>query len=530
MNRLLLLIHIVLLLISCSENDKGSNKKVFRYNTTNGISSLDPAFARNQDNIWACNLLYNGLVQTDSNLQIIPSIATHWLVSDSGKKYTFKLNRNVYFHPSAVFKNGHGRQVVAKDFEYSLRRIYDTQTASPGAWIFNDKIKENGIYAVDDSTLVIELKFAFPPFLGMLTMPYCFVVPKEAVDYYGRDFGTHPVGTGPFLFKEWYDGVKLNLIKNQNYFEFQDENRLPYLDAVSISFIQSKQTDFLEFTQGRLDMFNSIESSFKDELLTPEGTLQPKYQGAFSLIKSPFLNTEYLAFNLSDNVNSITKDIHFRRALNYAIDRKTMMRFLRNNIGEPALSGFIPKGLPGYSDTVYYPFNLAKAKEELNKSEYVKGTALTLYTTNDYQDLCLYIQKQAAAIGITIKVETLPSSLIKTEKSQGKLAFFRASWIADYPDAENYLSCFLSSNKAPNGPNYTFFDNSLYDKLYSTSLNEIDVEKRIQLFKRMNQLLMENAVVLPLFYDQSLRLYQNSISGIYTDALNSLNLKYVQKN
>jgi oligopeptide transport system substrate-binding protein len=529
MNRLLLLIHIILLLISCSDGKKNSDKKVFRYNTTNGISSLDPAFARNQDNIWACNLLFNGLVQTDSNLQIKPAIATHWLISDSGKKYTFNINRNVYFHNNEVFKNGQGRQVIAQDFAYSLNRIIDAKTASPGAWIFNDKITENGIYAVDDSTLVIELKFAFPPFLGMLTMPYCFVVPHEAIDKWGRDFGTHPVGTGPFVFKEWFDGVKLNLLKNNNYFEFDESHQLPYVEAVSISFIQSKQTEFLEFTQGRLDMFNSIESSFKDELLTAEGTLQPKYYGAFALIKAPFLNTEYLAFNLGNSPNSLSNDIHFRKALHLAIDRKTMMHFLRNNVGEPALAGFLPKGLPGFEDTIFYPLNLEKAQLELDQSSYKKGDFITLHTTKDYQDLCLFIQKQAASIGIVIKVENLPSSMIKTEKSQGKLAFFRASWIADYPDAENYLSCFLSSNKAPNGPNYTFFDNSYYDQLYKESLNENDVEKRMAIFKKMNRLLMENAVVLPLFYDQSLRLYQNNISGIYSDALNSLNLKYVQK-
>ena len=529
MNRLLLFIHIILLLISCSSDEHNSNKKVFKYNATNGISSLDPAFARNQDNIWACNLLYNGLVQTDSLLNVKPAIAKRWMISDSGTKYTFFLHHNVYFHPSLVFKNGQGRKVIAQDFVYSLNRIYDPKTASPGAWIFNDKIKDHGIYAVNDTTLVIELKFAFPPFLGMLTMPYCFVVPYEAIDKWGRDFGTHPVGTGPFVFKEWYDGVKLNLLRNENYFEYQGIRRLPFIDAVSVSFIQSKQTEFLEFTQGRLDMFNSIESSFKDELLTAEGTLQPKYQGVFSLIKSPFLNTEYLAFNVGNSPSPLTKDIHFRKAIQYAIDRKTMMRYLRNNVGEPALAGFIPRGLPGFMDTIFYPYNLEKAKSELNQSSYSKGDFITLHTTKDYQDLCLYIQKQAALIGIVIKVETLPSSLIKTEKSTGKLALFRASWIADYPDAEKYLSCFLSGNKAPNGPNYTFFENVRFDQLYLLSLKENNTEKRIAIFKNMNQLLMEDAVVLPLYYDQSLRLYQNNISGVYTDALNSLNLKYVQK-
>jgi peptide/nickel transport system substrate-binding protein len=506
---------------------------VFRYNAPNGISSLDPAFARNQDNIWACGLLFNGLVQTDSLLNPVPAIAKSWEISDSGRSYIFHLRTDVRFHNHQVFKNGQGRKVLAADFVYSFNRILDPATASPGAWIFNGKIAENGFEALNDSTLVIHLIQSFPPFLGMLSMPYCFVVPNEAIDAYGKDFGTRPIGTGPFVFKEWYDGVKLILHKNRNYFEKKNGVSLPLLDAVSISFIESRQTEFLEFIQGNLDMFGGLESSFKDEFLTRKGTIQPKYRDKIQLVLSPYLNTEYLAFNLdttSSGGQGGVRNIHFRRAINYAIDRPAMMNYLRNNIGIPALQGFIPAGMSAFDTTKNgFRYNPEMAKAELALSGYNPTEKLILHTNKDYLDLCLFIQKQLQEIGIHCAVEVMPSSLMKTEKSAGRLAFFRGSWIADYPDAENYLSCFTSENKAPNGPNYTRFQNTSFDKLYQQSLTQTNDSLRMNLYHQMDDLIIDAAAIAPLFYDQSVRLYQKNVSGIYSDALNSLNLKYVRK-
>ncbi len=531
MNRLLVLIHIAFMLISCSNQPNLNDKKAFKYNASNGITSLDPAFARNQDNIWACNLLFNGLVQTDSLLHVIPAIAKSWEISKDGLQYTFHLRDSVFFHRNKVFKKGQSRKVVAGDFVYSFNRIIKPETASPGAWIFNGRIEKDGFKAPNDHTFVILLTKPFPPLLGMLTMPYCFVVPKEAVALYGKDFGLHPVGTGPFVFKEWHESIKLNLLKNEGYFESSAARPIPQLDAISISFIQSKHTEFMELIQGRLDMLNGIESSFKDEVLTPDGRLQDRYAKDFYLVKSSFLNTEYLAFQVNEGANkSIVTDVHFRKALHYAIDRKQIVRYLRNNVGVPANGGFIPAGIPGYDESANeYPFDLTKAKEELAKSAYKKGQKVTLYTTKDYLDICLLVQKQAESIGIAMKVEVLPSSLLKTEKSEGRLEMFRASWIADYPDAENYLSCFITSNKAPAGPNYTRFSSALYDSIYTQSLLVTDDHERIVLYQKMNQMLTSSSVIIPLFYDQSIRIYRKNIRNMQHDALNSLNLKYAEK-
>ncbi|MDO5760974.1 MAG: ABC transporter substrate-binding protein, partial [Bacteroidota bacterium] len=230
----------VLFFLSCSKKDVESDKQIFRYNEISNISSLDPAFAKDQAMIWADNQIYNGLLQLDSNLDIQPCIAKSYEISEDGLLYTFHLRNDVYFHKNPCFNNL-TRKVTAEDFVYSFNRIVSEKVASPGLWIFKNVAKTNNSYAflaINDSTLQIRLENAFAPFLGLLTMPYAFVVPKEAVEYYGDDFRKNPVGTGAFYFKYWKEGVKLVLLRNENYFE-KDKNgkQLPYLDAVNISFI-----------------------------------------------------------------------------------------------------------------------------------------------------------------------------------------------------------------------------------------------------------------------------------------------------
>jgi ABC-type transport system substrate-binding protein len=524
MNRFFIVIHISLVLISCQKESNNSDKHIFRYNSATGITSLDPAFARTQENIRTVNQLFNGLVSLDSNLNIVPDLAQRWTISENGLLYTFHLRNDVFFHNDPVFKNV-PRRLKAQDFVYSFGRLLDPKVASDGAWIFNGVVNdEQPFLAINDSTFQIQLKKPFAPFLSMLTMAYCYVVPREAVEHYKKDFGKHPVSTGLFKFGNWQDGIRLNLIRSENYF---DTTVTTNIDAISVSFIQSKQTELLEFLQGNLSIFSGLESSYKDEVLNANGSLNPKYAKQFQLVKSPFLNTEYLAFNLEDKQSPLY-DKNLRKAMSLAIDREVMVKYLRNSIGTPALGGFIPKGLPMFSDSLLLP-NLTLAKSYLEQSSY-SGEEVTLTTTKDYLDLCILAQKNLADIGINIKVDVVPSSLLKQQKSSGKLAFFRSSWIADYPDGENYLACFYSKNKAPNGPNYTRFSNERFDELYLQLVQESAPEKRNKIAKQMEKIMLDECPFILLFYDESFWLHRNEVKGITINSLNHLSLKNVVLN
>ncbi len=531
------------LLTACSPKHTNDTRSVFRYNATQGITSLDPAFARTQNNIWAVHQIFNGLVQLDDSLRIKPSIAYRWEISEDGKTLRFFLRNDIYFHDHPVFPNGKGRRVIAADFEYSLARILDPRLASPGVWVFNmvntNKPGTNkGFKAESDSVFVIHLNAPFPAFIGILTMPYCYVLPKEAIEYFGNEFRRNPVGTGPFYFKLWHEGEKLVLRRNENYFEYDlDSVRLPYLDAVAVTFIKDKQSEFLEFILGNLDFISGVHASYKDELLTRDGELRPKYEDKIKMYTQPYLNTEYLGILVDTskaNVkNSPLKIREIRQAINYGFDRVKMMKNLRNNLGTPALQGFIPQGLPSFSTEVRgYYYNPGRARQLLIRAGFPGGKGLDeilLTSTSDYLDLFEFIQHELAHIGIKIRIEVSPGATFREGVAHSRLNFFRGSWIADYPDAENYLALFYSKNFSPGGPNTTHFSNPEFDRLYEKSFTLTDDEERFALYRKMDQLIMDEAVVVPLYYDKVVRFTGKNISGISPNPLNLLNLKYVRK-
>lgn len=521
---------LILVLLSCnSKSNSSKDHLVFRYNEHKNIGSLDPAFSKDLADIWATHQLFNGLVQMDDQLNVKPCIAKNWTITDSAKTYTFNLRNDVYFHKHELFKKDSTRIVNATDFEFSFNRLKDESLASPGSWVLN---KVESFSAVNDSIFQIKLKQAFPAFLGLLTMKYCSVVPKEIIEYYGNDFRSHPIGTGPFKFKRWEENIKLVFRRNNNYFELdKDGIALPHLEAIAITFLPDKQSEFLQFAQGNIDFVSGLDASYKDEILTAEGKLREIYATNVNMIRGPYLNTEYLAFFMQTEVSEI-QSLKLRRAINSGFDRKKMMTYLRNGIGIPANGGFIPKGLPGFDDSIGFNYQPEIAKQLV--SEFIKETGnknpeVTLTTTSNYLSYCEFIQRELQKIGLQINVDVIPASSLKDAKANGQIDFFRASWIADYPDAENYLSLYYSKNFAPNGPNYTHFNNVVFDNIYEAAYLETDPEKRALLYTKMDSLVMASAPIVPLFYDEVTRFTRKNIHGLGINATNLLELKSVRK-
>jgi len=528
------------MLSSCSSSDKNQHQTVFNLNLDEGLTSLDPAFCRNHNTIWMDNQIYNGLVQIDDSLKTSPCIAKSWDISADGKIYTFHLRNDVTFQDDPHFKNGVGRKVVAADFAYSFSRLIDPKVASSGSWIFSDKVVgKEAFQVVDDTTFRITLKQPFAPFISMLTAQYCSVVPHEVVDFYGKDFRSHPVGTGPFSFKYWKEGEILVLLKNPKYWEKDNKGRqLPYLDAIRATFIDDKQTAFMEFIKKNLDFFNDIDGSYRDDILTKSGHITSKYKGKFVLSTGPYLNTLYLGM-LVDTTLPIVKHsplriLKIRQAINYAIDKQKLVKYLRNNLSTPGTQGFVPKGMPGFSDEVKgYSYNPAKVRRLLAEAGYPEGKNLpiiTLTTTVLYHNLIEYIQGELENAGIKTKIEVTQGASLREMVAKNSINFFYGTWIADYPDAENYLSLFYSKNKIPFGPNYTGFSNARFDQLFEQAYNVKSDAERYALYHQMDQVIMDNAPVVVLYYDKRVNLYQNNISGYSLNAQNLLTLKRVRKN
>jgi oligopeptide transport system substrate-binding protein len=533
----LFIFSLSIVVFSCTSHQH-PDKNIFHYNESSGLASLDPAFAKNKQVMWAVHQLYNTLIEIDSNMQMAASLAKRWTISPDNLIFTFYLRTDVAFVDDACFANGKGRQLTAYDVAYSFKRIVDKNTASPGAWIFNNRVDSvNGFKALNDSVFQLKLQRPFQSILGILSMQYCSVIPKEAVEKYGNDFRRHPVGSGPFSFVAWEEGQALIVKKNEDYFEKDSAGiRLPYLDGIKISFYDSKATEFLEFQQNRLDFIDDIDASFKDEMLTKTGNLKKIWEGKIELQKKPYLNIEYLGI-LVDEQNELVKNSplrlkKIRQAINYGFDRRKMMLYLRNSIGIAAESGFVPCGLPSFDSVNVkgYQYNVAKAKQLLKEAGFAEGKnlpAIKLLTIPIYGDLGNYIANELRQIGINIQVEVIQKSLLMEQTSKSVAPFFRGSWIADYPDAENYLSVFYGKNPAP--PNYTRYKNPAYDALYEKALAEKNDALRYKLYQQMDKIIIEDAPVVPLWYDMAIHLVHTNIKNFPPNSLNLLELRRTKK-
>lgn len=530
------LLFIGLICLSACNEHYDTSKVVFRYNQPFTVTSLDPAFARNQSNIWAVDHLYNTLIQLDDSLKPKPCLAKSWEIDKSGTLITLHLRTDVMFHDDACFEGKVGRKMVASDVIFSFNRILDPTVNSPGSWVFKGRVQEkNPFMRVDDSTVQIQLKAPFMPFIQILSMQYCSVVPHEAIEKYGADFRAHPVGTGPFSLVKWIEGQTMILTRNSHYFEIQGSTRLPYVDGVRIEFIGDKKSAFLELLQGKLDFVSGFDPGMSYELFTQQGRLRERYQDRINYFTTPYLNTEYLGFNL----DLAAKDPYlskkaFRQALNYGFDRIAMLQTIRRGIGTPALASFVPYGLPSFDTAAVhgYRYDPALAKQLLRSTGYLdlpfdRRPVLQLFTSKDYSDFGLFILRQWEALGIRASIELAEPATTREMMRNGTALFFRGSWMADYPEAENYLTVFYGKNDAP--PIYTRFKNNTYDKLYDQALAEKNEQLRFKLYHEMEQIIVDEAPVIFLFYDAVSVFTSKSIYDYQPNALNVLKVKYIKK-
>ena len=287
----------------------------------------------------------------------------------------------------------------------------------------------------------------------------------------------------------------------------------------------------MQFIQGNLDFIKSLDASYKDDIITLDGMLQSKYKETIHMETGSYLNTEYLGIYL-DHQDKTTNNLLLRKAINYGFDRKKMVKYLRNGIGTPAVNGFIPSGLPSFNNLKGYTYKPEIARELIQTYKDQTGIAnpsITITTNSNYLDLCEFIQRELQNTGIQVRVDVIPPSSLRQGKATGKFSIFRASWIADYPDAENYLSLFYSKNFTPNGPNYTHFKNIEFDALYEKSISIVNSSERFKLYQKMDSILIDQAPIVPLYYDQVIRFSQKNVQGLGINPLDMLDLRTVFK-
>ncbi len=551
---------IFLLILSCSTPDQSEDSSlrltkakgdryyggVFRLNESEYLKNLFPHNITDAYSFRIACQIYEGLFKfDDETLKVIPALAESFGLDESGKIYTIKIKEGVFFHDDPCFADGIGREVTAEDVKYCFTRLC-TQNINNQLFssIFKDileganryynatqngKIPDfevSGINVIDKYTIQLRLLKPNSIFMVNLSMPGCFIYPREAEEKYGLDMRVKAVGTGPFVLSNLDEDISIILKKNEKYHGVDEYgNQLPFLDALSIQFIKDKKTELFEFRKRNLDMIYRLPTDYILEILDETLSDNKGEYGDYVLQRVPEMATQFLTFNLQ---NTIFSDINVRKAFNYAIDREKILDFVLNGEGfAPGVHGITPPVLSDYDieDIDGYTLNVDSARYFLDKAGYRDGKnfpKIELFLNPEGErntNVAIEIQKQLKDhLNINIELTILPFAQLIEKSFQGSFSLMRAGWVADYPSAENFLWIFYGEN-VPNNkerisyPNISRYNNSQFDRYFNEALNAKSIEEANVLFKKAEKGLMNDAPIVVLWYDEGYRLIQSYVNN-----------------
>ncbi len=482
----------------------------YRRPLSNNPSTLDPALISDIYGFTVAQQIFDGLVQYDGTLTIVPAIAQSWKGSRDGLSWTFYLRKGVKFH--------NGREVVADDVIYSYTRILDPRTNSKAAEVFL-KVKGakefvegrakavSGFRALDRYTVQIDLTEASAPFVAGLAIGYAKVVPKESVEAFGSGFGSHPVGTGPFKFVYWKKDGEIVLDANQDYYAGR-----PFLDRLEYRIYPGAPMD---------KMFGNFENGGLEDTFVPSTEIERVQDNRrYRFVRRPTLGTRFLGINTSQGplANPL-----IRQALSYAIDREALIRDIYKNRYKAA-SGILPPGTYGYDPQFRpFPFDPERAKALLARAGYPGGKGLPIFQLwssvkpPDIEQEHEAIKRYWAGVGIQLELDyntNWPS--FNSQVYEGKLPIFRYSWAADLPEPDNFLyRLFYSQSRS----NMTRYRNERVDRILDRARAEQVYLKRLELYREAERLIMEDAPLIPLSYLNYERLFQPYVHSVEVSAL-----------
>ncbi len=465
-----------------TDNDRLPGYLYLRLN--NNPTTLDPALITDVQGGGIAAKLFNGLVRFNENLDIVPDIARSWSLSPDQLTYTFRLRRNVKF--------SNGRKVTAHDFQYSFERVLMPKTKAPLTWVL-DRVEGagdfiagrttgvSGIRVVNDQILVLKLEKPFGPFLSLLAMSTAYVVPREEVERLGQDFGTHPVGSGPYVLAEWKHGQHIILTAREDYFEGG-----PKLNGIYFRIIPEDLTAVMEFDTGRLDVLLIPASEYR------RYTSDPAWRD--QVFGMTGLNSYYIGLNCT---RPPFNDVRVRRAVNMAIDRQHILNTVFEKRGVLA-AGPVPPGLwktrTFMRGAVGYKYDPEKAKAWIRQAG-VEGATIKIYISADPEvlDIIEVVQSYLAKVGLKSEITQLDWSAFKHAVNEGEPDAFWLSWWADYPDPENFLFPLFHSASVGSSGNRTRCLDPELDRLIETAQRTLNEKQRYRLYQEAEDRIIKNA-------------------------------------
>ena len=578
MKRLLgpLLLFVVIggIMTGCSGNGNGhdgdnlvakGNVKyggVFRVNEVEDFRSLYPLNVSDVTSQHITSQIYEGLVKLDQKtLFPVAAIASRWEIEDSAKRFVFHIRPNVFYHDNDCFADKKGRAVNANDVKFCFDRLcsYDEKGANQQFLLtFKDRVVGanehfdatrkayetnkkspvqplqggvSGIKVLNDSTLEIRLINPFAAFLSVLSMPGCFVYPKEAWDAYGEDMRVKCVGTGPFKLQSAKEGDLVVLDRNANYWDYDASgNRLPYLKGIRVSFIKDRHSELLTFQSGKLDMMFRLPVEMVAEIMGD--TMKAKAGGSDWELQS--VTAMSITFYGFQHMTAPFNNPKLRMAMNYAIDReKIVTNVLQGDansgsygIVQPSIDKYDFKSIKGYS------LDVEKAKKLMAEAGYPNGKGLPeihLQINSGGQDrnrkVASVIKNMLKEnIGVEVVIDELPLGHQLQSLQTGKSNFFKISWRADYPEPETFLTLFYSKHIPPTMDESSYTNTIRYksvrfDSLFEASLRESDPIKRMDLYRQCDQQMLDDAAIIPIYYELNDRLLQKYVRAFDINAM-----------
>lgn len=534
---------------------------VFR-GETGRIRGFDPALVMDVPSVQAVSKIYEGLVQyayLDRPYRVVPLLAeTMPEISADGREYVFRLRKGIRFQDDPCFTHsaGRGRELVAEDFVYSLKRIADLSVGSSGYWTLRGRIAGldefrartasgtttdydvpvEGLTAPDRYTLRLRLTAPFPPILWMLAMSYAYAVPREAVTAYGAEFVNHPVGTGPYVLKEWVQNYKLDFVRSPVWRAtgrvdaypdgggaadaaaglLLDAGRpVPFIDRIEQYVVGDASTQWLLFLAGRFDM-SAISRDNWDAVVGPDRALNADLAGRGIVMETaPALDVAYIGMNMEDPM--LGTHACLRQAMQAAFDRDQWVRFQNGRV-VPAQGPIPPAIRPSGALPNPYPFDVARARALMAQAGYPDGRdpatgrrlELTLELGSggaDVRETADVLASFMERIGIVVRpsFNNWPTLLKKIEQKRAQM--FLMSWVADYPDPENFLQLFYGPNETP-GANRCNYRNPEFDRLYEQAAALLDGPEKQAIYSRMEALVVQDAPWLFLHHSLSFSLRQ----------------------
>lgn len=493
---------VILLLLKPRETPKASDQSILhdilRLQQME-ISSFDPLDAYHAGHIQIVKQLYNTLVDIDLNGKSIPSLAETWETHD-GKTWRFYLREDVFFTEAACFEKMSDRHLVASDVRYTFERLLNKNSTSLGVSYFTNIVGMSkyrngdangikGIEIVDDHTVVFHLAEQDYSFPALLTLPYVSIVKKIAIEFHGENFKLDPVGTGPFVLKEYEPEENITLVKNQGYWEKQDKNHLPFVDMVVIHLttddnrallmFRSKRADFLELSFPMLKQIETMEIPFDYETQTQE---------------NPQLN--FYLFNLYT-----MKDASTRKAINYALNRNMIQKILakQGNVVRSLYPPSIFRELFSTNDILTYkPGDVASHLSDIKKIRLVSFEDILSKSISNF------IASELEKYDIEVEIESVPFPVLVDRLNEEEYDLIQIYWGPLYADACHYLNPFLTSSFPPTGNNFNKYSNPEFDALVQEA-KSLPGNRRKERFLEAETVILNDMPFLLLYFKNTIR-------------------------